>query len=194
MHVPILATRAEVENDAVVSGAQGLGLNATTTPKIETTAKAGASGDSVSVGGAVAITVASTDTIARVGSGADLSLTGVLNLNAKELEVINADNTIAPSVQALADGTTSVDSVGVGAVDCAHDRQRHGQGNDGESDHRRRRCDALCGDAGQERIHRQSERKGLRHSGPGQTRYREGSGRQGENLCRNPFRGCGQGQ
>ena len=116
VHVPTLLTRSELQDGATLFGAKDLTLNATTTPKIETTAKAGASGDSVSVGGAVAITVASTDTIARVGTGSDLNLAGALNLNARELQVVNADNTISPSVKTLADGTTSVGSVGVGAV------------------------------------------------------------------------------
>ncbi len=105
--VPI-TTRSEIEDNAVLTHGRDLSLAATTTPTVLTKAEAGASGDSFSLGGAVAITVAETTTTARIGvSGTLIDLSGKLAVRAGE-----ENGTITTT----ADGTVAGSDVAIGAA------------------------------------------------------------------------------
>ena len=110
LNIVDLLTRAEIEDNATLTNVGNLSLNATTTPKITTLAEAGASGANVSVGGAVAITIADVETFARVGTFAGpMALSGTLSVEAAQDE---------GTVSTTADGTvvTGASGVGVGAA------------------------------------------------------------------------------
>ena len=110
-------TRAEIDQDAALTGAGNLALSATTTPTITTKAEAGASGNSFSLGGAVSIADISTATKARIAPtptltssnsvGATTDLNGAMSVTASEV-----DGTTTTS----ADGTTSGKNVGIGVA------------------------------------------------------------------------------
>ena len=112
--VPIVATRAEIEDGAVLTGARNLALNATSTPKIETLAQAGApGGETVTVGGAVALTTASIDTSARIGTLAEqMGITGSLDVIAAQAQFAGPE----PTVKTTADGSAGGAKVDVGAA------------------------------------------------------------------------------
>ena len=108
MDVVPVTTRSEIEDGVILTGAKGLTIAAVTTPTITTSAVAGTGGDSLSIGGAVAITVGDAKTVARIGTASGTTtLTGGLSMKAYE-----ENGTIITS----ADGTAAGKDVGIGVA------------------------------------------------------------------------------
>ncbi|HKP96413.1 MAG TPA: LEPR-XLL domain-containing protein, partial [Fibrobacteria bacterium] len=108
LNIVDLGTSAEVEDGAALINVDDLDLTATTTPKVETKASAGATGGSTGLGGSFAIAIADTATKARLGThGSATSLGGTVEIAASQ------EN---GTVETTADGTAAdASSVGIGA-------------------------------------------------------------------------------
>lgn len=104
-NVAVNTTRAEVEDGAKLSNANGLDLNAEAKHTVTTTVKGGASGAKVSVTPVAAVTVGVNTTVARMGAGTALGLTGAYSSKAKQTS----------SVTSSATGTTQGDNAAIGA-------------------------------------------------------------------------------
>ena len=107
----IAVTVSNSENNADVKGtvasSGNIKVNAEGTNSVKTETKAGYSKGNIGVGGAISVQVASMDSKARVHSGADLKLDGVLS--------VNAANTLTYTVNADASGGKKAEKAGVGA-------------------------------------------------------------------------------
>jgi hypothetical protein len=101
------ATTALVQDSVSLANVNSLDFAATTSPTTRTKAEAGASGQDVSIGGAVAITLADTVTTARLGTGSAIAIDGTLDLVATERN---------GTVLTTADGVAAGKDVGVGAA------------------------------------------------------------------------------
>jgi len=77
LNIAVNDTRAEIENDAEVTGANSISLSASSESAATTEAEAGSAGG-VAVSPVVALTVASNETLARLGSDGDLAPGNVL--------------------------------------------------------------------------------------------------------------------
>lgn len=99
-------THARLGNGAILAGADDLSLTAKSDHGMVTEAKAGASGGDTSVAPVVAISMASYDTQAGLGTGGLLSVGGALSADAKHVG----------EVSTLADGEAKGADVAVGAV------------------------------------------------------------------------------
>ncbi|MCC6510641.1 MAG: hypothetical protein IT423_16175, partial [Pirellulaceae bacterium] len=96
-------TEARLLDQGQLSGATSLTLNATANNTKNTTAQAGAKGGTA-IAGALAMAIVTEDTLASIGSGSVLTLTGTGNLTA------TADHTSVVNTTGQGDATTGTDS------------------------------------------------------------------------------------
>ncbi len=97
-------TRAAVGDNIVLTGAQGLSLDADATLAMETTAQGGAKSQGKAFTPVVAVTVANNETHATVGRGALLTLTGDFKASAA----------LTDTVRTTAEGDTESGNTGIG--------------------------------------------------------------------------------